>query len=47
MKRQMSNWMLFLCFSAVTGAGIAAAVWLYLSSDSDWYSEIVSDECMY
>lgn len=30
MKRQMSNWMLFLCFSAVTGASIAAVVWLYL-----------------
>lgn len=30
MKKQMSNWMLFLCFAAVTGASIAAVVWLYL-----------------
>ena len=30
MKRQMSNWALFLCFAALTGASIAAVVWLYL-----------------
>lgn len=30
MKKQMSNWMLFLCFSALTGAVIALVIWLYL-----------------